>query len=90
MKIVVIGGSRYLRARTVKKLQRKGHEVETAASLPRVDNYIADHRDAGYAGQTLRRLLLHLASLVHELWRQRRIWRSKLCIRVERHDPKAM
>lgn len=81
MKIVVIGGSHYIRASTVKKLQRKGHEVEVASTPPRVNTYITDHRDAGYAGQHLRRLLLHLASLLHELWRQgtrvaRQAWHS--------------
>ena len=85
MKIVVIGGSHYIRASTVKKLQRKGHDVEVASKLPRANTYITDYRDAGYAGQHLRRLLLHLASLVHELWRQGRVWRGKLGIRVEGH-----
>ncbi|TSE07857.1 hypothetical protein C1D09_018080 [Mesorhizobium intechi] len=81
MKIVVIGGSHYIRASTVKKLQSKGHEVEAAPTPARVSTYITDYRDPGYAGQHLRRLLLHLASLVHELWRHGRAWRSKLVIR---------
>lgn len=78
MKIVVIGGSHYIRASTVKKLQSKGHEVE-AASRPRGANtYITDYRDAGYAGQHLRCRLVYLGSLIHELWRQGRAWRNKL------------
>ena len=81
MKIVVIGGSHYIRASTVKKLQRKGHEVEAAPTLPRVNTYITDYRDPGYAGQHLRRMLLHLASLAHALWRQGGAWRSKLSVR---------
>lgn len=78
MKIVVIGGTDYIRASTVKKLQRKGHEVEAASTRARVDAFNTDYRDAGYAGQHLRRRLLHLASLIHELWRRSRTWRSKL------------
>lgn len=81
MKIVVIGGSHYIRATTVKKLQRKGHEVEAAFTFPSVNASITDYRDAGYAGQYLRHLLLHLALLVRELWRQGCAWRGKLGIR---------
>ena len=81
MKIVVIGGSHYIRASTVKKLQRNGHEVEAAPTLARANTYITDYRDPGYAGQHLRRLLLRLASLVHELWRQARAWCGKLGVR---------
>lgn len=81
MKIVVIGGSHYARASTVKKLRRKGHQVEAASKLSGVDTFIADYRDAGYAGQYLRHRLLHLASLIRELWRQARAWRGKLSIR---------
>lgn len=81
MKIVVIGGSHFIGASTVRKLQRNGHEVEAAPRLARANTYITDYRDPGYAGQHLRRMLLHLASLVHGLWRQGHAWRSKLGIR---------
>lgn len=77
MKIIVIGSSHYVRASTVKKLQREGHEVEAAFTLLSA-NAITDYRDAGYAGQYLRRLLLQLASHVREVWCQRRAWRRKL------------
>ena len=78
MKIVVIGGSHYIRANTVKKLRRKGHEAESSPTLPRVNTSTTDYRDAGYAGQHLRRRLLHLASLVDELWRHGRALGRKL------------
>jgi uncharacterized protein YbjT (DUF2867 family) len=81
MKIVVIGGTHYIRASTVKKLQRKGHEVEAAPTRDGVNLSITDYRDPGYAGQHLRHRLLRLASLIHELWRQGRTWRSKLNVR---------
>ncbi|MET3521874.1 hypothetical protein [Mesorhizobium abyssinicae] len=81
MKIAVIGGSRYSRASTIKKLQRKGHEVEAAPRRAGVETFIADYRDAGYAGQHLRNCLLHLGSLIYELWRLRRSWGNKLSIR---------
>ncbi|MGX5830161.1 hypothetical protein [Mesorhizobium sp. 43Arga] len=82
MKIAVIGASHYARASTVKKLQRDGHEVEAASKRAGVDTLITDYRDAGYAGQYLRRRLLHLVSLVHEFWRQGQWWCSKVSIRI--------
>lgn len=78
MKIIVIGSSHYARASTVKKLQREGHEVEAAFTLPSVNAPTTDYRDAGYAGQYLRRLLLYLAAHVREAWCHRRAWRRKL------------
>ncbi|WP_157865910.1 hypothetical protein [Mesorhizobium japonicum] len=78
MKIVVIGGSHYSRARTVKRLQLNGHEVEAAPTRASVEKFITDYRDAGYAGQHLRRRLLYLGRLIQELWRKRRSWHSKL------------
>lgn len=80
MKIVVIGSSHFARASTIKKLQREGYEVEAAFTILRVNAPITDYRDAGYAGQYLRRLLLHMASHVREIWRQARAWSRKLGI----------
>ncbi|AZO69962.1 hypothetical protein [Mesorhizobium sp. M1D.F.Ca.ET.043.01.1.1] len=77
MKIVVIGGSHYSRASTVKKLQRKGLEAEAVPTRASIENLITDYRDAGYAGQHLRRRLRYLGWLIHELWRKRRSQRSK-------------
>ncbi|TIU01084.1 MAG: hypothetical protein E5W55_01320 [Mesorhizobium sp.] len=84
MKIVVIGGSRYSRASTIKKLQLKGHEVEAAPRRAGAETFITDYRDAGYAGQYLRHCLLHLGSLIYDLWRQRRSCCNKLSIRYWR------
>lgn len=81
MKIVVIGGSHYSRVSTVKKLQRKGHEVEAAPSRANIENFTTDYRDAGYAGQYLRRRLLYLVWIIHEWWRKRSRRRSKFWVR---------
>lgn len=81
MKIVVIGGSHYSRASTVKKLQRKGYEVEAAPTRANIEKFSTDYRDAGYAGQYLRRRLLCLGRLIYELWHKRRSWRSKFGVR---------
>lgn len=81
MKIVVIGSSHYARASTIKKLQREGHEVEAAFTLLRVNAPITDYRDAGYAGQYLRNLLLYLGSVVREVWRQARTRFGRLSVR---------
>ncbi len=57
MKIVVIGGTRYIRSETVERLRRQGHEVVAAPLKPRVSTITAAPRDPGYAGRPLREFL---------------------------------
>ncbi|CAH2398545.1 hypothetical protein MES5069_200062 [Mesorhizobium escarrei] len=59
MKIVVIGGTRYIRSATVERLRSQGHEVVAASPRPRVSTITitAAPRDPGYAGRPFREFL---------------------------------
>lgn len=85
MKIVVIGGTRHIRSRTVKKLRREGHEVEAVSPKIGIDIINTDYFDAGYSGQALRLCLLNIVAVMREMWRYRSAGRGRLGVfRVRR------
>jgi NAD(P)-dependent dehydrogenase (short-subunit alcohol dehydrogenase family) len=85
MKIVVIGGTRYIRLATIERLRQQGHDV-VAASPQRRALTTAAPRDPGHAGRPLREFLANTASLLHHLWLRRHLWLGQLRQRLGRHE----
>ena len=72
MKIVVIGGTRYIQLATVERLRQQGHDV-VAASPQRRALTTAAPRDPGHAGRPLREFLENTASILRHLWHGRHL-----------------
>ena len=70
MKIVVIGGTRYIRLATVERLRQQGHDVVAAPSQRRALTTVAP-RDPGHAGRPLWEFLENAAFVLSCLWRHR-------------------
>ena len=67
MKIVVIGGTRYIQLATVERLRQHGHDVVAASPQCRSLTTAAP-RDPGHAGRPLREFLENTASILRHLW----------------------
>jgi hypothetical protein len=67
MKIVVIGGSAYIRSETAERLRGKGHEAVAASPRRRVNAITLAPRDPGHAGRHLRHLLESIISIFRSL-----------------------
>lgn len=73
MKMVVIGGTRYIRLATVERLRQQGHDVVAASPQRRALTTAAPH-DPGHAGRPLREFLENTASVLRHLWHGRQLW----------------
>jgi NAD(P)-dependent dehydrogenase (short-subunit alcohol dehydrogenase family) len=72
MKIVVIGGTRYIRLATVERLRQQGHDVVAASLQCRALTTMAP-RDPGHAGRPLREFLENTTSILRHLWHGRHL-----------------
>lgn len=82
MKIVVIGGTRYIQLATVERLRQEGHDVVAALPQRRALTTVAP-RDPGHAGRPLRNFLENTASVLRHLLRHR--WLDLLRHRLGGH-----
>lgn len=72
MKIVVIGGTRYIQLATVERLRHQGHDVVAASRQCRSLTTTAP-RDPGHAGRPLREFLENTTSILRQLWHGRHL-----------------
>ena len=84
MKIVVIGGTRYIQLATVERLRQQGHDVVAASPKCRALITTAP-RDPGHSGRPLREFLENTASILRHLWHGRHLRLGPLRQRLGGH-----